>query len=122
MKKVWLGVASFILVGWLAMPVEAQECAGDCGDDGETGISELITCVNISLGNSQLSSCTACDVDGDGEVEINELILAVNASLCGCAGCVPPPTQTPAASVHIPNRRIGTSVARAPARRALGGG
>ena len=63
-------------------------------------INELISCVNIALGNSDLSTCTACDVNGDGMVAINELITAVNAALCGCEGCGTPgptPSVTPGA-------------------------
>lgn len=95
MKKVWLGAVSFILFGWLALPVQAQVCPGDCDGGDEVGISELITCVNISLGNAELSTCTACDPNGDDSVAINELILAVNASLCGCGGCPTPVPGTP---------------------------
>src|SRR5262245_43171388 len=98
MRKVWLGALSFILFGGLAGTVQAQGvCAGDCGGEDNVGISELVTCVGISLGTIT-SDCTACDVDQDGNVEINELILAVNASLCGCPGCATRPTPTPGGS------------------------
>ena len=62
------------------------DCVGDCNGDENVTINELISCVNIALGNSDISSCTACDDDGNGEVTINELILAVNNALNGCAG------------------------------------
>ena len=59
-------------------------CAGDCNGDGMVPINELISGVNIALGNAPVSTCEAFDVNGDGEVTINELIAAVNAALNGC--------------------------------------
>ncbi len=63
-------------------PVAA--CAGDCDGDATVSINELITGVNIALGNSPASACPAFDGNGDGEVAINELIAAVNVALAGC--------------------------------------
>ena len=62
----------------------AQACAGDCNGDGEVTVNELITMVNIALGNAQVSSCTAGDQNGDGTIAINEIIGAVNKALNGC--------------------------------------
>ena len=62
----------------------APACIGDCNGDGEVTVNELITGVNIALGNSPISACPAFDGDGDGEVSIAELIGAVNAALGGC--------------------------------------
>jgi hypothetical protein len=59
-------------------------CPGDCGGDGSVTVNELISGVNIALGNAPVSSCPAFDRNGDGEVSINELIAAVNAALNGC--------------------------------------
>jgi hypothetical protein len=59
-------------------------CAGDCNGDGEVPVNELITAVNIALGNSALTACPAVDTGGDGDVGINELIQAVNSALAGC--------------------------------------
>lgn len=63
---------------------EAPACTGDCNDDGEVVINELIVGVNVALGSSALDACPAFDADEDGEVAINELIAAVNAALNGC--------------------------------------
>ncbi len=62
----------------------ATSCRGDCNGDGMVSINELVTGVNIALGNSDVSSCPAFDANGDGEVTIDELIAAVNAALGGC--------------------------------------
>jgi len=59
-------------------------CVGDCDGTGMVAINELITGVNIALGSSPLSSCTAFDQNGDGMVGINELISGVNNALNGC--------------------------------------
>jgi ELWxxDGT repeat protein len=59
-------------------------CVGDCHGDGTVTVDELITGVNIALGNVALSQCVALDVDGNGAVTVNELITAVNNALSGC--------------------------------------
>ena len=60
------------------------QCVGDCNGDQEVAINELITGVNIALGNAEVSTCPEFDENGDGEVAINELIMAVNNALNGC--------------------------------------
>ncbi len=76
--------------------VHAEVCVGDCTGDETVAINELITCVNIALGNADVSSCLACDANDDGEVTINELITAVNNALAGCEPAATP-TVTPTA-------------------------
>lgn len=66
-------------------------CAGDCNHSNDVTIEEVITMVNIALGNSLLSACPAGDVDGNGSITVNEIIVAVNNSLHGC------PSPQPAA-------------------------
>jgi hypothetical protein len=60
-------------------------CVGDCNGDGTVTVDELITGVNIALGNQSIDACPALDANGDGIAEINELIAAVAAALTGCA-------------------------------------
>jgi hypothetical protein len=59
-------------------------CPGDCNGDGSVGINELITAVNINLGNRPVGDCNAADLNGNSMVAINELISAVRANLDGC--------------------------------------
>jgi hypothetical protein len=66
-------------------------CVGDCDNSGDVTINELITGVNIALGNASLQLCPAFDCNQDGQVTINCLVIAVNAALNGCAT---PPTAT----------------------------
>jgi subtilisin-like proprotein convertase family protein len=68
----------------VATETPATTCVGDCDDDGEVSISELIRGVNIALELASLDQCPAFDRNGNGAVEISELIAAVNNALDGC--------------------------------------
>jgi hypothetical protein len=61
-----------------------KPCLGDCDRQGEVTVNELITMVNIALGNAGASMCTAGDANGDGEITINEIVAGVNNALNGC--------------------------------------
>ena len=60
-------------------------CTGDCNQSGDVQISEIITMVDIALGNLPISACEAGDTDGSGTIEIHEIIAAVNNALRGCS-------------------------------------
>ena len=62
----------------------SSTCVGDCNDDGEVTVNELIKMVNISLDLLPLSECSAGDASGDGEITVNEIVAAVNNSLGSC--------------------------------------
>jgi hypothetical protein len=47
-------------------------------------LAEVVTCVNVALGNLGVFACPACDASASGVVEINELQTAVLAVLSGC--------------------------------------
>ncbi len=59
-------------------------CPSDCNEDAQVAISELVIAVRIALGQDELATCEAADVDGNATVDINELIVAVRAALDGC--------------------------------------
>jgi hypothetical protein len=59
-------------------------CTGDCNEDHAVAINELLSGVNILLGNAEMSACAGFDRDGDGHVSIDELIAGVNSALQGC--------------------------------------
>jgi len=63
--------------------VSSGACAGDCNADLVVSVNELITGVNLALGNPG-ASCAAMDPDGDGMVGIAELVRAVGTALSGC--------------------------------------
>jgi hypothetical protein len=58
-------------------------CTGDCGGTGSVSISDLITGVNIALGNLPVSACPAFE-NADGQVDIAQLIRGVDKALNGC--------------------------------------
>jgi hypothetical protein len=60
-------------------------CAGDCDGDGFVTIDEILTAVNIALGNSQISDCLPSDTNGDGRITVDEILTAVNNALNGCS-------------------------------------
>ncbi len=59
-------------------------CAGDCSGDFEVSVSELITAVRISLGQTLFSECTGGDGDYDGDISVDDLVRAVGNALGGC--------------------------------------
>ncbi len=59
-------------------------CVGDCSGSHVVTVNDLITMVNIDLGTSPVSSCTAGDADGNGEITIDEIITALNNALNTC--------------------------------------
>jgi hypothetical protein len=69
----------------VACRTSAQSCPGDCTGDRAVGVSELIRCVNIALGNASAEPCAACDANGNGTVMVDDLIASVNAALSGCS-------------------------------------
>lgn len=96
-------------------------CVGDCGHNGSVSVDALLTMVNIALGVSPVSECTAGDADRNGQVTIDELLRAVINALTAC----PAPTlfRAPAltdlagprgdgVSGVLPNGRIVTPFGR----------
>jgi len=47
-------------------------------------IDEILTLVNIALGNADVSGCEPGDRNGDGKITIDEILAAVNNALNGC--------------------------------------
>lgn len=85
--RIWLATLSLWL---LSVPPPTVACTGDCNNDGEVTIDEIITMVNIALGTSSVATCARGDTNGDGEITIDEVIQAVGFALAGCpttGGC-----------------------------------
>jgi len=59
-------------------------CIGDCVGDGQVTVGEILTMVNIALGNAVMSDCEAGDDNDDGQITVDEILSAVNAALNGC--------------------------------------
>jgi hypothetical protein len=62
---------------------------GDCGDGGQVTIDEILTMVNIALGNVGVGACTAGDANADGKITVDEILTAVDNALNGCRASPP---------------------------------
>ena len=67
-------------------------CAGDCNGDGSVTVDEILTMVDIALGNGDVSACVAGDANDDGQITIEEILAAVDNALNTCHRL---PTATP---------------------------
>lgn len=72
-----------------ASTAATASCAGDCSEDGQVTVNELILGVNIALGSAAVDQCASIDTDSNGKVTIDEIISAVSVALTGCPR--PPP-------------------------------
>jgi len=71
-------------------------CPADCDGDTQVSVAELVTAVNIALGERALSACLPADADFDATVTVSDLVSAVRAALSGCPTMVQPtPSPTP---------------------------
>jgi hypothetical protein len=61
-------------------------CVGDCNGNGQVTVDEILTMVNIALGNTPVTSCRAGDANHDNEITVDEILTAVNHALNGCGG------------------------------------
>jgi len=68
----------------IAIQVGSEHCPGDCNDDLQVTVDELMTGINIFLGSAAVHTCRAMDVDGNGEVTVDELVAASTSLLKGC--------------------------------------
>jgi hypothetical protein len=59
-------------------------CVGDCNEDREITVDELVQGVGIALGDMSVDVCPPADDDDDGQVVVSELLQAVTAALSGC--------------------------------------
>lgn len=84
-------------------------CVGDCADDGQVTVDEIILGVSIALGQSDLETCLMFDSTHDGSVTVDEILASVTAAL---DGCVVEENQAPVTS-DLPDYRtyVGQPVA-----------
>jgi hypothetical protein len=68
-----------------AVEVQPFMCRGDCDGKGTVTVDELLTLVNIALGNAQPLACPD-GVPSGAEVDITLILQAVNHALNGCGG------------------------------------
>ena len=63
---------------------QASVCLGDCNNTGSVTVVELLTMVNIALGNAAVSECQAGDGNFDDQITVDEILTAVTNALNGC--------------------------------------
>lgn len=101
------GVAMLCCAATHATSVRAQ-CVGDCGNDGQVSLADLVTATRIALGEG--ASCAPADRDGDG-VTIDDVVAAVNVAVGGCSlPATPTATPSPTAT-RTPEGPTPTAVA-----------
>jgi len=59
-------------------------------------VVQLLTLVNIALGNQSVAHCPDGDANGDGQITIDELLTAVGNAFNGC--------PTPVAGLSLSQR------------------
>jgi hypothetical protein len=76
----------------------APSCVGDCSGNAQVTVDDILTMVNIALGNADVITCDAGDGNQDGQITVDEILTAVYNALNGCP---PPgtPTETPPATL-----------------------
>jgi len=67
----------------LPTPTPQPPCVGDCDGGDAVTVNEIITLVNIALGNTEPSACPH-GIPGGAEVNVALIIQAVNHALNGC--------------------------------------
>jgi hypothetical protein len=67
-------------------PVTPPLCIGDCNHNNQVTVDEILTMVNIALGNTPVAACEAGDTNHDGQITVDEILAAVNNALNGCGG------------------------------------
>ena len=68
----------------LLLNATAGGCAYDCNGDGIVTVDEVLTMVNIALGNGAVSMCFAGDSNADQQIRVDEILAGVAKALNGC--------------------------------------
>ncbi len=80
-----------------ATPTPTSVCTGDCDGNGSVAVDEILTMVNVALGNG--GSCPN-GVPADATVDVSLILQAVNNALNGCS--TPPIATSPATATGSP--------------------
>jgi hypothetical protein len=94
-------LAALVVVLFEARPTWAR-CTGDCSGNGDVAIDELMTAVNIALGQTPATPCPgACP---SPPICIDYLLSAVSSALNGCAEIPTLSASTPAdGATNVPS-------------------
>jgi hypothetical protein len=89
-RHLWLARSAtlmFLLVFGMPQALRAigpAACSGDCNQDGQVTVGELLAMVNIALGNAPFTTCPGGDANLDGQITVDEILAAVDAALNDC--------------------------------------
>jgi hypothetical protein len=61
-------------------------------------VDEILTMVNIALGNAVVSTCTVGDANDDQQITVDEILTAVDAALNGCPSS---PAASPLGPIQV---------------------
>ena len=78
-------------------PVCLGRCTGDCNANGAVAVNEILTLVNVTLGEASTDTCANADALGLDDLDIGDVVIAVRNALDGCpqrsnldvCGCAP---------------------------------
>ena len=59
-------------------------CSGDCNEDGQVTVDELVRAVGAALEEPVPLACWQADTSGDGRVSVDEIVRGVRGALSGC--------------------------------------
>lgn len=59
-------------------------CTGACRNNGQVTVDEILTMVNVAVGNIPITTCEAGDGNHDGQITVEEILTAVGNALNGC--------------------------------------
>jgi hypothetical protein len=79
-------------------PGPPPSCEGDCSGTRTVTVDEILTMVNIALGNTGVATCEAGDANHDGQISVDEILTAVNNALNGCRPAATPTPNTAGAN------------------------
>jgi hypothetical protein len=63
--------------------IAVAPCAGDCDRNGVVTVDDILTMVNIALGNAETTECRSGDANEDGQITVDEILQAVSNALNG---------------------------------------
>ncbi|HYD49594.1 MAG TPA: hypothetical protein VEB21_14660, partial [Terriglobales bacterium] len=90
-KAIAVAAAALLVASVYAAEVQAKVlCGGDCNNDCEVTIDEVMTMVHAAL-TGGVGGCGNGDSNQDGTITVDEILTVVSGALQGCFGCLPPP-------------------------------
>jgi hypothetical protein len=66
-------------------------------------MDDILTLVDIALGNASISSCEAGDANNDGQITVDEILIAVHYALHDCPLVIVGKLPTPGPDTPTPS-------------------